>query len=99
MTVWRPQEPTSGKLGEQVWVLQPYRGPGETAHHLTIDGERLEVRPDSTTTGSSRSKAIRKALAELASGEIDPLTYVRGRLTEAGAGDVQRIQLPEESLE
>lgn len=65
------------------------RGPGEGRHDVRLGTRLLQVFPDERTTASHRSRVIIRALTQLAGTDpdeqLDPLLYLIGALTLAGA--------------
>lgn len=79
-----------------------YRGPAEGRHTVTVldDGRAIDVRPDGRTSASNRSRVIGEAIRALHDSpdpftretSFDPLTYIVGALTLAGATAVELIE-------
>ena len=109
MSVWIPQDPVTGtipptyepvtsddeRLAPLDWSILPHRAGSDSMHHIVVDGRRIEVRPDTTTVGSTRGKAIRAALRNLEMGDIDPVTYIRGALAAVGATAIEVVKVAE----
>lgn len=66
-------------------------GPWESATGRSRPALTLEVRPDSASSAATRSRAINEALAELGAGHPDPLVYLVGALTLAGAENLEVV--------
>jgi hypothetical protein len=101
MSDWTPARSASDRIpgtiaGDPVELLV-LRSGSESRHHVRIGGRELQVRPDKTTTGAHRSRVLIDALAELAAGTVDPMTYLQGRLAEIGATEVDVIRITEGS--
>lgn len=72
-------------------TITAYRG-RESRHDVTIGTRRLEVRPDGgASSGANRSRVINETLDALAAGRIDPIVYLIGALTAAGASALEVV--------
>lgn len=74
-------------------VLVYYRGGKEGRHDVHLGDRVLEVRPDGTSSAANRSRVIAETLT---AEHYDPLVYLVGALTLAGAVNLELTTRPEE---